>query len=251
MNRRWCLLLIILLWGGPLRAEEPENLARIHVEAIGGKMRLSLLNSLQVSGYVVIDGRFLQFTLLAQRPNKIRMLTRAYYHSILQATDGVNPPWQMDPNADPLQPRLITGDEARKFAADAEFDDPLVDFASKGYTLDYAGTESLDGRKMFKLLVTHRYVVSYYLLIDAETYFIAAKQTDRKLEFGREIKMETRYEDFRPVGGVIMPHHITVKADGKLLHETFLNKVETNVEVPPDSFSMPVVSLSNPPVVAK
>jgi len=232
---------MVLSGAGSIMAEEADNLARIHLEAIGGKMRLNLLNSLQVSGHVIIDGRILNFNLLAQRPNRIRMETRASEHVVVQATDGVNPPWQMDPDANPLKPRLITGDEAREFAADAEFDDPLVDYAAKGYTLDFAGMDRLDGRTMFKLLVTRRMQVSYYLLLDAETYFIAAKQAVRRLEFGREVQIETRYEDYRPVGGIIMPHRISVTADGKPLHETFLNKVRPNVPVPPDSFTMPVV----------
>ena len=245
MSRYWLILLAGLICSGPITAEEADNLARIHVEAIGGKMRLNSLNSLQVSGHVLIDQRTLLFTLLAERPNRFRMETWASDHVIVQATDGVNPPWQMDPNATPLKPKLLTGDESREFAADSEFDDPLVDYAERGYTLDFAGTDKLNGRKMYRLLVTRRHLVSYYLFLDAETYFIAAKRSVRRLEFGREINLETIYEDFRPVGGIIMPHHFTVTAEEKLLHETFLNKVETNVPVPQDSFTMPVIDRQN------
>lgn len=234
------MLLVFLIGVGLVRAEDADNLARIHVEAIGGKMRLNLLNSLRVKGHVMIDGRYLEFTLLAQRPNRIRMETRTSEHTIVQATDGVNPPWQMDPVAEPLAPRVITGDEGREFAADAEFDDPLVDYESKGYTLDYAGTVTVNGRRLFRLLVTRRNTVAYHLLVDAETYFIAGKQAVRDLGFGREVQIETWYEDFRPVGGIIMPHRIKVTADGKPLHETVLQRVEPNVEVPGGSFTMPV-----------
>jgi hypothetical protein len=51
--------------------------------------------------------------------------------------------------------------------------------------------------------------------------------------------METRYEDFRPVAGVIMPHRIVVIADGKLLHKTVLQQLEPNVSVPAGCFTMP------------
>lgn len=220
-------------------AEEAENLAHIHVEAIGGEMRLHLLTSLRVTGHVDIDDRRLEFTLLAQRPNRIRMETRAPDHVIVQATDGVNPPWQMDPNAAPLRPHRITGDEARAFSADAEFDDPLVDFADKGYTVDYAGEADWGGRKVYRILVTRKLVDIYYLLLDAETYFIVGKQAVRRLDYGRQVQMETRYEDFRPVAGIIMPHRVIVSADGKPLHETVLERVEPNVPVPDGSFTMP------------
>lgn len=238
MMRSWFLLL--LLFTGPLlRAENADNLARIHVEAIGGKMRLGLLQSLQAEGEVLIDGRRLEFTLLAQRPNRLRMETRSGERSIVQATDGVNPPWQMNPAAKPLKPSYITGDESREFAADAEFDDPLVDYAAKGYTLDYAGKLSWHGKTVFRLLVTRRHIAGYHLLLDTETYFIVGKQAVRRLEFGREVAIETRYEDFRPVGGIIMPHRVIVTGDGKPLHETILRRVRPNVAVPDGVFTMP------------
>jgi hypothetical protein len=241
MRYRWLLLLVCFAGCSLLHAEDADNLARIHVEAIGGKMRLNLLQSLRVQGNVMIDGRYLEFSLLAQRPNRIRMETRTSEHTIVQATDGVNPPWQMDPQAEPLTPRIIAGKEALEFSADAEFDDPLVDYESKGYTVDYAGTISVNGRRLFRLLITRRNSVAYHLLLDAETYFIAGKQAVRDMGYGREVKIETWYEDFRPVGGVIMPHRIRVTADGKPLHETVLQKVEPNVAVPTGIFTMPVV----------
>lgn len=243
MRFRGLILLLCLMGSGLLHAEDADNLARIHVEAIGGKMRLNLLRSLRVNGNVMIDGRYLEFTLLAQRPNRIRMETRTSEHTIVQATDGVNPPWQMDPNAEPLAPRIIAGKEALEFSADAEFDDPLVDYASKGYTVDYAGTVTSGGRRLFRLLITRRNTVAYHLLLDAETYFIAGKEAVRDMGYGREVKIETWYEDFRPVGGIIMPHLIKVLADGKPLHETVLQKVDPNVPVPAGIFTMPEVAL--------
>ena len=117
------------------RANEAHLLARIHVEAIGGKFRLGLLNSLKVKGHVDIDERRLHFTLWAQRPNRLRMETRSSDRVLIQATDGVNAPWEMDPEAEVLNPRPLIGDEARDFSGDSEFDDPLVDFEERGYTL--------------------------------------------------------------------------------------------------------------------
>lgn len=236
-------LLLILLgvsvgWA-PVRAIDPDQLVRIHVEAIGGEARLAQLQSLRARGHVRIEERYLQFTLLAERPNRVRMETHTLDHVLVQATDGVNPPWQVDPRQDPPRPKIITGAEAREFSADAEFDDPLVNYAERGYTLDFAGEQEWEGRPAIRLLVTRRLVDSYYLFIDPDTFFIVGKQAVRRLDYGREVKLETFYRDFRPVAGVILPHRILVNADGKFLHETVIQKVEPNVPVPPDSFTMP------------
>lgn len=241
MRRIGFLLGLVLLSAFVSRANEAGNLARIHVEAIGGKHRLGLLQSLKVKGHVNIDERWLNFTLWAQRPNRVRIETRASDHVLVQATDGVNPPWAMNPEAAKLKPSRMVGDEARGFSNDAEFDDPLVDYEARGFTLDYAGEIEWEGRKTHRILVTRNYVDGYYLMLDAETYFITGKQSVRKTELGREASIETVYSDFRPVAGIIMPHRFVVKADGRTLHETVLQKVEPNASIPAGSFTMPVV----------
>lgn len=238
MLRKWHWIWF-LLGVSLIHAEDADNIARIHVEAIGGKMRLGLLQSLQAEGQVFIDGRTLEFTLIAQRPNRLRMETRSGERTIVQATDGVNPPWQMFTGSQPGKPANLTGDESREFAADAEFDDPLVNYAAKGYTLDYAGKMDWNGKQVFRLFVTRRFIAGYYLLIDTETYFIVGKQAIRRLEFGREVSIETRYEDFRPVAGIIMPHRVIVTGEGKPLHETVMRRVQANVPVREGIFAKP------------
>lgn len=233
------LLLFALLTAFAARAEDAASLARIHEEAIGGRLRLGLLQTMRVDGEVLIDGRRLEFSLWAERPNKIRMETRTDDHMIVQATDGVNSPWQMDPNAETPKPTYLPASASLEFSADAEFDDPLVNYEAKGYTLDYAGTEDWYGRRAFKLFVTRRHVTGYYLLVDAETYFIVGKKSVRDLGFGREIPIETRYDDFRPVAGIIMPHRVVVTSEGKPLHETRMRRVRPNAPVPPNAFAMP------------
>lgn len=86
------LLLFALLTAFAARAEDAASLARIHEEAIGGRLRLGLLQTMRVDGEVLIDGRRLEFSLWAERPNKIRMETRTDDQMIVQATDGVNSP---------------------------------------------------------------------------------------------------------------------------------------------------------------
>lgn len=246
MRRIGLLLMVVLGSAVVSRGNEAELLARIHVEAIGGKGRLDSLQSLRVKGHVDIDERRLYFTLVAQRPNRVRMETRSSDRVLIQASDGVNPPWQMDPEAKVQAPTLLPYDEAVEFAADSEFDDPLVDFASKGYTLDYAGKVEWQGRTTHRIFVTRRHVSGFYLLLDAETYFITGKQKVRKTEFGQELRIVTTYSDFRPVSGVIMPHRFTVEADGSRMHETVLRKVHPNVEIAPGIFSIPEVKVDKP-----
>jgi hypothetical protein len=152
----------------------------------------------------------------------------------------VSAPWQLDPDAKPGRVTQLEGEEAREFASDAEFDDPLVDYAARGYSIDYAGETQVGDRRVIKLLVTRRLVDSFQLMVDAETYFILQKVSVRVRQ-ARQVKMEITYDDHRPVAGIIIPHRYLTYADGRLLHETILESVEANAPVPPDSFTAPIL----------
>lgn len=234
------LLTLFLLLVPVTRADSADDVARIHIEAIGGKLRMNLLRTLRATGRVNIDGRVLTFRLLAERPNRLRMETQSGSRRIIQATDGVAAPWQLDPDAKPGRVTQLEGEEAREFAADAEFDDPLVDYAARGYSIDYAGETQVGDRRAIKLLVMRRFVDTFQLLVDAETYFILQKVSVRVRQ-GRQVKIEITYDDHRPVGGIIIPHRYFTHADGRLLHETILESVEANAPVPPDSFTAPII----------
>lgn len=243
---RFAGLLITLLIGlavPGLRADRADDIARIHIEAIGGRMRINLVTTLAATGRVEIDGREMNFRLLAERPNRLWMETEFAGRRLVQGTDGESPPWQFNPDDQPVMVTRLTGQQARDFAADAEFDDPLVDYAERGYVLDYAGEATVDGRKVLKLLVTRRLVDSYFLLVDAETYFITRRVTP-EVRGGLEVVRETIYDDFRPVGGVIMPHRITVRVGDRLLHDTIMVTVTPNARVPAGSFA-PMVAGEN------
>jgi hypothetical protein len=234
------ILVLFFLLVPVTRADSADDVARIHIEAIGGKLRMNLLRTLQAAGRVNIDGRVLTFRLLAERPNRLRMETRSGSRRIVQATDGVSAPWQLDPDAKPGRVTQLEGEEAREFASDAEFDDPLVDYAARGYSIDYAGETQVGDRRAIKLLVTRRLVDSFQLMVDVETYFILQKVSVRVRQ-GRQVKMEITYDDHRPVAGIIIPHRYLTYADGRLLHETILESVEANAPVPPDSFTAPIL----------
>jgi hypothetical protein len=233
-------LVLFLLLFPMTRADSADDVARIHIEAIGGKLRMNLLRTLRAAGRVNIDGRVLTFRLLAERPNRLRMETQSGSRRIIQATDGVSAPWQLDPDAKPARVTQLEGEEAREFASDAEFDDPLVDYAARGYSIDYAGETQAGDRRAIKLLVTRRFVDTFQLLVDAETYFILQKVSVRVRQ-DRQVKMEITYDDHRPVAGIIIPHRYLTYADGRLLHETVLESVEANVPVPAESFTAPIL----------
>jgi hypothetical protein len=232
-------VLVLLLLPPGLRAMQIDDLVRIHVEAIGGRQRVEALKSLRATGHVVIGNSQVRFTMLAARPAQVRVETERGGRMRVQGSDGVEAPWEFDTRSSPLQYVTMEPGIARTFQADAEFDDPLVAGAARGFTLDYAGELILEGRKLLRVLVTHRLTGAFSVLLDDETFFIVMRVENRESTGGRRLQVVTHYEDYRPVDGVLLPHTITLAVDGKANQQTKIARMEPNPPLGEGVFSRP------------
>ena len=238
--RLWQIVVGFLWVAVIVRADQAEDLARIHLEVIGGKGRIDALQSMRASGYVVTGGKKVRFTLLAARPNRLRLETGGDGRSLVQASDGESAPWKMDTSVSTPQAQVMGESEGRLFSTDAEFDDPLVGGAERGFAFDFAGDVMIAGRKMQRVLVTRKLMDTFALLVDADTYFILAKIEQRQSVGGRRVEIVTRYDDYRPVAGVLLPHKVAVMTDGKLVQQTVIEAVEANPAVTRETFVRPM-----------
>lgn len=238
--RRICLGGIALLLAAPLvAADRVADLVRIHVEAIGGAKRIEALASLRASGAVIAGGKTMRFNLLAARPDKVRLETEGSGRSLVQGYDGQNPPWEFDTGKWPPTYHDMAASAAKVFVDDAEFDDPLVGGAKRGFEVEYAGEVASGGKKLIRLLVTHKLTETFAVLLDPDTYFVVRRIEDRKNLMGGTSHIVTEYSDFRPVDGVLLPHLIAVGVDGRAVQQTKIESIEPNPQIASDAFTRP------------
>ena len=224
------------------RADRAEEIARIHLEAIGGQKRIDALKSLRATGHVIMGGKQLRFSMLAARPAFVRVETEQGGRTLVQAYDGTAPPWEFDTGTWPPKYREMNPSSARTFAADADFDDPLLGGEARGYTLEFAGEMTVDGRKLLRVLVTRRLADTFSVMVDDETFFIVMRIEHRESAGGRRLQLVTHYEDYRPVDGVLLPHTITLAVDGKGTQQTKIGRIEPNPKWEEGAFSRPKVT---------
>ena len=238
---------LLLLTIAVARADQAADIAQIHLEAIGGRERLAVLTGLRMSGVVIIGSQHMRFLMIAARPNRVRLETEANGRTLVNASDGVEPAWEFDTGTWPPRYRPMGEAAAKTFTADAEFDDPLVAGPARGFTLEYAGEADVDGHKLLRVLVTRNLVDTFTLLLDEETYFIVMRVEERTTAGGRKRQIVTRYDDFRPVDGVLLPHKVTLITDGHVEQQTIMEKIETNPELTPDTFTRPKAAAAEKP----
>ncbi len=228
------------------RAMRVEDLIRIHVEAVGGEARLAKLKSLRATGTAVAAGKQVRFVMLAARPNKVRVETELGARTLVQGYDGDEAPWEYDTGTWPPQYRAMVDANAKVFVADAEFDDPLIGGAARGYTFDYAGEVEANGRKLIRILVTRKLTDTFSVFLDDQTFFVVMRVEQRTTAGGQTAAIVTHYEDFRPVDGVLLPHRITLARDGRMTQQTRITRIDANPEIEAGTFSRPKVSAPLP-----
>ena len=230
----WCALVGLL--SVRLTADTAQDIARIHVESIGGLARLERFESLRSSGTTHMAGQILDIQMWAERPNRVRIESEVARDVLVQAWDGEHEPWIQvgrSGEARPLAPLA-----AAQFRAEADFYDPLYRPEERGFTLDYAGEDRIGDQTVLKLLVTRNLTEEFLLHLAADTYFILRRDEMRQVG-GQRIQTQTSFGDFRPVLGVIFPHRITVRSAEGVLYETVLDWTEGNPPIDPNIFAMP------------
>ncbi len=86
----------------------------------------------------------------------------------------------------------------------ADFAGVLVDYKAKGYTLDYLGTEDVDGTDAYKVRVTRPNGDITYVFLDPD-YFLEIRTITRRIQHGIPRETVTDYGDYERVNGVYYP----------------------------------------------
>jgi outer membrane lipoprotein-sorting protein len=220
----WVLTAMLSVVAGA-SAQISAEIVQNHTERVGAK--LQAVTSLWGSGKTFIGREVVPFEFISQRPNKLRVESYAPLRRVVQAYDGVSAPWISHTEIKGGVPQDMKEADAKEFIENADFDGVLVDHAAKGYSVDYAGEETIDGRAAYKLLVMSKTDSIFFLWVDAKSYEVL-KRTVFRVMNGKRVAMDTLFKDFRDIGGVMQPHRVEMWADGRLLYVTITDEMRAN-----------------------
>lgn len=240
MKRAYPIIRVVLLLAlaGTASAHLGPEIAAKHARRAGDK--LAALSGLRAEGRTFINNDMLPFTLVAQRPNRLRVESFTPLHRTIQGYDGENAPWVQQ--GDGESPRAMSPTEEKDFLTNADFDGPLVDFAAKGYSVDYAGEQLVEGRPAYKLLVMNKRDDIFFFWVDRENYEIVKRSVYRVFNNER-VEVETFFKDYRPVAGVMQPYRIETSVKGRIIYVMLIDKMEANPDVKrAEIFSRPALN---------
>jgi outer membrane lipoprotein-sorting protein len=210
-----------------------DELIAKNLEAKGGLAKLNAVQSMKQVSQFSMSGMAATMTVYSKRPNRVRQEVKIGGQTVISAFDGVTT-WVVNPMVGSSRPIAVTGPQADMLREQGDFDGPLVDYKTKGYTVELVGPETLGERKVnhLKLVSPSRQIVHVYL--DASTNLEAKRATEVE-----SLKLEQELGDYRPVDGVMIPFHIRLLVNGVPQSEMKVESVQFNVTMDDAIFRMP------------
>ncbi len=228
---------LTILTAAPAAGSTVDEVITKHIEARGGAEAWDAVQTLKVTGSYTAFSKIGSFTLHRKRDNKFHLDHVLGDKPVEIGFDGEVAWWVNLWNGIPWA-QTIPGLDRAVLMQDVDFESPFFHYREKGYIVEFQGEDQLDGQSVLKLLLTRpdESIETWYL--DPESYLEVAYDAQGS-DFGSPFPQRAYFEDFRQVGGLVMPHFIEKQwyTRDRIME---VEKVEINVEIEDTIFSMPL-----------
>lgn len=230
------LFLVLTLLSPAAGAQTLDEVLAKHAEAHGGLEKWRAVQSLIVTGTVVLYSNAGPFVFEWTRPDLSRFEQTAFGKKILYVHDG-SVTWWVHPLLGVEQPAVLSDPQAALIRRAAAFESSLIDPAAKGHKVEILGKEELDGQPALKLKVTRKDGAEETWYLDPSTCLELAR-VDRTFDSTGIQERWTYYSDFRPAAdGLVIPHRQDQEYGIRHVALT-VEKVQVNPEIDPGRFQM-------------
>ena len=217
-----------------------DQLIAKNIGAKGGAAALHDLQTLRLSGKMLVQGGQIQLTYLQikKRPEDVRTEASLQGMTQIEAYDG-REGWRVSPFFGRRDPERMSSDDVKALVEDAEMDGPLVDWQAKGNAVEYLGTEDVDGTPAHKLKVVRKNGDVSFVYLDPD-HFLEIRVLTQRTRHGAYEEVETDLGDYEKAGGVFVPTSIEFGRKGAPdKQRIIIDKVEANVPVDDTIFHFP------------
>jgi len=136
-------------------------------------------------------------------------------------------------------PERMSADDVKALIEDSEIDGALVDWTAKGSSVEYLGTEDVDGTPAHKLKVVRKNGDVSFVYLDPD-HFLEIRVLTERMRHGAHEEVETDLGDYEKAGGVFVPTSFEVGRKGAPdKQRVIIDKVEANVPVDDTIFHFP------------
>jgi len=231
---------ISLVAAGAAHALSVDELIAKNAAARGGLDKILAIKTLKLEGRLRFGGNFdLDFVQYQKAPESTRTEATVQGLTQIRAWDGKEA-WAISPFGGRKDPQRISAEDAKSIADDASISGSLIDFKAKGSSIDYLGTEDVDGTEAHKLKVTLKSGDIQYVYLDPD-HFLEIRTVAQHKVRGTESEIVTDFGDYEQIDGVYFPFAVNshAKGDGDGGTEITVEKAQANLAVDDAIFAFP------------
>jgi len=221
-----------------VQAQNAEEIVAKHLAATGAE-KWATVNTISKEATIASDaaaGMSIGWKMTASRDKAARMDVSVMGMSQVVVIDG-DKGWSTNPFAGQNDPEPLTPDAVESMKDMTDIDGTLVGYKANGYTLEYVGTEDVEGVEAIKIKV-NKGKKTEYSFFDPTTYY-EIKRVDVEEVDGKAIESATFFSNFKTQDGITMPFSLQ-QAGGAMGNSTItMTTLTFNPAVDNKIFEMP------------
>jgi hypothetical protein len=237
MFRKSFLVLIALILAVPLYSQTVDDILAKSQKASGYDVHGKDLTSLKITGKMSMMGMDMDIIIFNKKPYFKRTEIDIMGSKMITAcneTEG----WAINPMAGSSKAEKLPDSIFQKTKDQNDFlSDKWGDYKAKGIKIELLGKETVNDKECYKLDVTSKAGDKSLVYLGTADYLPWMMKMNES-QMGRDTEVEVYMSDYKNISGIMIPHTINTKAAGQEMKMTF-EKVETNIPMGDDLFSMP------------
>ncbi len=236
--KKFALLFALAFFVSTSHAQTADEIVGKYLTAIGGADKWKKLETERMSGYVIVQGMNIPYMAMQARPNSIYTAGEFQGNKFIEAFDGTVA-WMQNRFAGAVKPTQKNAEETAQ-AAKEPFEDDLIDYATKGHTLELAPKqEEMEGVKCYKITMKRKQGDEKAYFIDGENFIPICVRTRSEAGTAKGQDVEVYFSDYKDVDGLMLPHTLENKVAGQTVVTIKMEKIEVNPTIDKKIFSMP------------
>ena len=209
-----------------VHAQSIDEIISKHLDAIGGKQKLSSINSVKMENAMEVMGNSATTIITILNGKGYKTESEIMGSKMVQVINEKGG-WMINPMGGSSDP-VDLPEAAAKQASGQLYIIPLLDYATRGVKLTLEGKETVGGGEAFKVKVTNKDGADVTMYIDASTFYLTRLVQTADV-MGQTVTNTITYSDFKKTeSGWVVAYTTDIDMGGMFQLKNRLSKIEVN-----------------------
>ena len=214
-----------------VQAQTADEIIAKNTEAMGGAAKIGALNTVKMSGNMSAQGMDIPLTITKSHMKGMRLDIEIMGTSNYQIITP-DKAFMFFPIQQMTEPKEMDAEMVKTMQSQLDVQGALYNYKEKGETIEYTGTEKIDGADAYKLNIAYKSGKKSTYFIDTKTNRLVKTMSTAKGPDGQETQIETSYSDYKQNADGYWFAYGTTTPQGPV---TF-DKIDTNIKVDENIF---------------